>query len=432
MRAAGRARTRQDAAGTLRRRGSVRRRIMSGMRTDLGWRLDPAVTFLNHGSYGACPEPVLEAQRVLRDRMEAEPVRFLSGDLPDLLDAARREVAAFLGADPDGLAFVTNATTGVNTVLRSLRFEAGDELLTDDHEYNATINAMRAVAEPAGARVVIARIPFPIAAPGDALEAILAAVTPRTRLVMVSQVTSPTALDPAGCRARGRARPARRSTRSSTAPTRRAWCRSTSTGSARPTGPGTATSGCAAPKGSAVLWVRADRRERIHPLVVSHGANEPLIDRSRFRAEFDWMGTGDPTPNLALPAAIAWMGASAPDGGGWPSVMAANHGLAIAGRDRIAAALGVPPAAPDSMLGSMAALAVPGVEDEAGAEALRRGLEVEDARPGPDRRLASPGGPDVGDRGPERILIRISAQRYNEPADYDRLAEALVRRLGRR
>ena len=107
------------------------------------WLLDPTVDFLNHGSYGACPRPVLEVQQAWRERLETEPVRFLSHELPGHLAVARAALAEFIGADEAGLAFVTNATTGVNTVLRSLRFKPGDELLTTDHEYNATLNALR-------------------------------------------------------------------------------------------------------------------------------------------------------------------------------------------------------------------------------------------------------------------------------------------------
>jgi isopenicillin-N epimerase len=396
------------------------------MRHDLGWRLDASVTFLNHGSYGACPTPVLDTQRELRDRMEAEPVRFLSGDLPGLLDSARREVATFLGADPDGLTFVSNATTGVNTVLRSLSFQPGDELLTDDHEYNATINALRAVAARDGARVVIARIPFPIHGPGEAIDAILGAVTERTRIVLVSHVTSPTALvlPIAELVAELDRRGIDTLVDGAHAPGM-VPVELDALGAAYWTGNG--HKWLCGPKGSAVLWVRADRRERIHPLVVSHGANEPLTERTRFRAEFDWTGTSDPTAWLSLPSAIAWMAAA--DEGGWPEVMAANHVLALAGRDRIAAALGVPPPARDSMLGSMAALPVPGLGDDGEAEAVGRALEAED-------RIQVPiGGWPVraawtGD-GPDQVLIRISAQRYNEIADYDRLAEALIRRLAR-
>jgi isopenicillin-N epimerase len=308
------------------------------MRTDLGWRLDPDVAFLNHGSYGACPTPVLEAQQALRQRMEAEPVRFLTGDLPGLLDAARKDVAAFLRADPEGLAFVSNATTGVNAVLQSLRFKPGDELVTNDHEYNATINAMRAVANRDGARLVIARIPFPIAGPGEVLDSILGVVTERTRLVFVSHVTSPTALV--------------LPVHELVAELDRRGIDTLVDGAHAPGMVPVDVDGLGAaywtanghkwlcgPKGSAVLWVRADRRDRIHPLVVSHGANDPLTDRTRFRAEFDWVGTQDPTAFLALPVAIEWMAASTPGGGGWPEVMAANHALAVGARDRIAGAL---------------------------------------------------------------------------------------------
>jgi len=110
---------------------------------DSPWRLDPVVTYVNHGSFGACPVPVLEAQRAMIDELEAEPIRFLWATFEERLDAARREVAAFLHADPEGLVFVPNATTGVSTVLRSLRFEPGDELLTTNHEYNARSSTPR-------------------------------------------------------------------------------------------------------------------------------------------------------------------------------------------------------------------------------------------------------------------------------------------------
>ena len=391
------------------------------MRTDLGWKLDPSTTFLTHGTFGACPEAVLARQRVLRDRMEADPVRFLDLDLPALLDSARDEIGRFLHAEPAGLAFVPNATTGVNTVLQSLRFRPGDELLANDHEYNATINAMRAVAARDGAGVVVARIPFPIHEAGDALEAILAAVTSRTRLVVVSQVTSPTALIlpvedlVAALAERGIDTLVDGAHAPGMVPVD-----VDALGAAYWTGNG--HKWLCGPKVAAVLWVRADRREQIHPIVVSHGANAPLADRSRFRLEFDWTGTPDPTPYLALPAAIDWMSGLP---GGWPGVMAANHDLVLAGRDRLAGVLGVDPPAPDAMLGSMAALPLPGVTDEDAATVLGRRLLDE-------HRIQVPVGPwpvraaRAGGVEP-RFLIRISAQRYNEPADYDRLAEALVR-----
>ena len=156
--------------------------------------------------------------------------------------------------------------------------------------------------------------------------------------------------------------------------------------------------------------------------------------RTRFRHEFDWVGTSDPTGFLTLPAAIDWMArAGVPGGGGWPAIMAANHALALEGRDLLAAALGIDAPAPDSMLGSMAALplAIPGVDDDAGADALAARARRRGWDPGPDRWLAGPARRGATACAP-RILIRISAQRYNEPADYERLADALRRRAAAR
>ena len=155
------------------------------------WLLDENVTFINHGSFGACPTPVLEAQRRWRERLEREPVRFMDG-LEAHLDHARGTLATFLGAQADDLVFVPNATAGMNTVLRSLDFSAGDELLTTDHEYNACLNAVRAVAARSGAKVIVANVPFPISSPEEVTAAVLSAVTPRTRLAALSHVTSPT------------------------------------------------------------------------------------------------------------------------------------------------------------------------------------------------------------------------------------------------
>jgi isopenicillin-N epimerase len=378
------------------------------------WGLDPAVTFLNHGSYGACPRPVLAFQQALRDELEREPVRFLGRELEGRLDVARAALGAFVGADPDDLAFLSNATAGVNTVVRSLALNAGDELLTTDHLYNACRNALDAVARAQGARVVVVAVPFPVDGPAPIVSAILGAVTPRTRLAVLDHVTSPTGLVfplellipalaergvdtlvdgahgpgmlPLDLRALGAAYYA-----------------------------GNCHKWLCAPKGAAFLHVRRDRQAAMHPLVVSHGANSPRQDRSRFRLEFDWMGTDDPTAWLAVPEAIRVLGAAVP--GGWPALMTRNHRLAVAARRRLAQALGVPLPCPDALLGSLAALPLP----DAG-------------RPAPPRRDALQAllferfaieVPVIPWPASPRRLIRISCQLYNHDADYDRLADAL-------
>jgi isopenicillin-N epimerase len=320
------------------------------------WLLDPTITMLTHGTFGSTPRVVLDAQTAWRERLEREPVRFLDRELEENLAIVRARLGAFLGASPEDLAFVGNATTGVNTVLHALRFDRGDELLTTDHDYNAVLNALHHVADRDGARVVVAAIPFPISSSDEAVDPILAAVTARTTLAVVSHVTSPTALVlPIDRIVRELADRGVDTLVDGAHAPGQVPLDLDGIGAAYTTG--NAHKWLCAPKGAAYLHVRADRRDRIRPLVISHGANERRTDRSRFRAEFDWMGTGDPTAILSIPAALDFLGSLRP--GGWPALMAANHALALEARDRLSHALGIDPPAPDEMIGAMTALPLP-------------------------------------------------------------------------
>ena len=384
------------------------------------------MSFLNHGSFGACPEPVLEAQRVWRERMEAEPARFLGREFEQHLDEARRRVAAFLNADPEGIVFVPNATTGVSTVLASLRFRPGDELLASDHEYNATLNALRAAANRDGARVVIVRIPFPVRDSSEVVEAYLDAVTERTRLALVSHVTSPTAIVmPIAAIVRELDRRGVDTLVDGAHAPGMVPVEIDALGAAYWTGNG--HKWLCAPKGSGVLAVRADVRSRIRPLVVSHGANDERVDRARFRLLFDWQGTPDPTPYLAMPAAIRYVGGLHDDG--WAGLMASNASLARRARDHLCGALDVDAPVPDAMLGSMAAVPLPGIAATvAAAQRLQAELFDEERIEVPIFPFPVPAAIEDG-AGPSRLLVRVSAQAYNRPEEYQALAASLARRL---
>jgi isopenicillin-N epimerase len=405
------------------------------------WALDPAITFLNHGSFGATPRAVLEAQAGWRDRMEAQPVQFLARDLPGLLADTRAALGAFVGAEPDDLAFVANATGAVNAVVRSLRFEPGDELVTDDHEYNATINVLRHVAERDGARVVVARIPFPTATDDEVVDAVLGATSERTRLVLVSHVTSPTALifPVARIVAALAERGIETLVDGAHAPGMlpldldrlgAAWYT------------GNLHKWVCAPKGAAFLHARRDRQTGVRPNTISHGANAILGQTgghggaTRYRAEFDWQGTLDPTPWLAVTAALDHV-AGLVDGG-WPAIMARNHEVTLRARSRLAGVLGVDPAtlAPTSMLGSMVALPLPASGALAMAGAGSSPLDTDPLQqvlldrfrievpiyPWPVPAAESP--------DPPSRLIRFSGALHNGVDDVERLAGAFESLLG--
>ena len=391
------------------------------------WPLERGVAFLNHGSYGACPREVLDCQAELRAEMEAEPVRFLGRELDDRLDAARAALAAFVGTDPDDLAFISNATSGVNTVLRSLVLPAGDELLTTDHAYAACRNTLDFVAGRTGAKVTVAAIPFPVTSPEAIIDTVMAKVTPRTRVALLDHVTSPT----------GFILPVERlipelGRRGVETLVDGAHAPGMIPLDLRTLGATYYSANChkwiCAPKGSAFLWVRRDRQADIHPLTISHGATAVRPGRSRFRLEFDWTGTQDPTAWLTVPKAIDYMGGLV--SGGWPALMARNRALALAARELLCVAADSPPPCPDPMIGSLASVVLPN------SPTMETGWRVRDPLQG---RLFDQWGIEVPVmRWPAapRRLLRISAQLYNSPEQYARLAQALreelaVERAGR-
>jgi isopenicillin-N epimerase len=378
--------------------------------------IDPAITFLNHGSFGATPIPVFERYQYWQRELERQRYQ-------ELMHTARKALAAYLGCDADDLVYVINATTGVNIVARSLDLGPDDEVLTTNHEYGACDRAWRFLAGERGFTYRAATLPYPLTDPAEVVEAIWSEVTPRTRMIYLSHLTSPTAVIlpvVALCR-RARAAGILTHIDGAHAPGQLPLDLETLgvdfyTGNLH--------KWVCAPKGAAFLHVRRDLHPRARPVMVSHGANSTRADRSRFRLEWDWTGTCDPTAFLSAPEALRWMEAQLP--GGWDAVRRVNRELALRARSLLCEALGGPPSAPDSMVGSMAAVALPpALVGEEPSEAtgwldpLQRVLREE-------CRIEVPviPWPNAGSR-----WIRVSAQVYNEWREYEALAGVLkVRR----
>jgi isopenicillin-N epimerase len=382
------------------------------------WLLDPKIVFLNHGAFGACPRRVLEFQSEWRARMERQPLQFLVRDAEPALDAARESLAQFIGTDADDLVFVPNATSGVNSVLRSLTFQRGDELLTTNQEYNACRNALDYVAQRSGARVVVANIPFPFRHADEIITPILERVTSRTKLALVDHVTSqtgivlPIAKIIKGLRARGVDTLVDGAHAPGMVPL-----------NLRQLGATYYTGNChkwlCAPKGAAFLRVRRDRQKLIRPLTISHAANSRRKDRSRFLLEFGWQGTFDPSAFLSVPEAIRFVGSLQP--GGWPEVMARNRALVLAARKILCDTLDVAEPCPEEFIGSIAAIPLP----DAAKDQLPRLPFNESPLQNTLRRKHRIEVPMISWPAPPARLLRIAAQLYNSLPQYERLAAAL-------
>ncbi len=366
------------------------------------WTLDPDFLTVNHGSFGATPRVVLAAQDEWRRRMEAQPTRFFSRELPDALRAAATVLAGALSAQPGEIVFVPNATTGCNAVLRSMRLGEGDEILHASHVYNAVRNTMVHVAERSGARVVSAELPFPRPDKATLLANIGKAITKRTRIAVIDHITSPSGLVLpiadiiALCHAAG-------------VPVLVDGAH----------GPGQVpldlealgadwyVGNChkwwSAPKGCGFLHARGERRTELHPVTISHGYG------AGFTEEFDWTGTIDPSAYLALPAALDFFSRL-----GGAALMERNRLLAAEAGSLLASALGTEVGARSEMAGAMALVRLPFDMPPTREAAV------------PVRAILQAAGTDCPVHGlAGGPWLRLSAYAYNERADYERLAELL-------
>ena len=384
------------------------------------WSLEQSRLFLNHGSFGACPDFVIAEQRKWQELMEQEPVRFFEELMPGLLQSSRQALGKFLHCSPEDLAFVSNATSGVNTVLRSLQFERGDEILVPNHAYQACRNSIDFVARRWGAKVVEVNIPFPIEGPQTVIGLMKSAYTSKTKLVMIDTVTSPTGLLmpfeelTAYFESRGVEVLLDAAHGIGMIPLNLATL-----------GASYVTSNChkwlCAPKGTAFLYVREDKQKKIQPLTISHGHTYPLGGTTRFRHEFDWTGTQDISGWCALPAVIEGM-ADLVDGG-WEGIMQHNHELAIQGRNILCEQLNIQPPCPDEMIACISTIKV--------TETLLPNVVMH--KPDPLHELLSEKYniqvPVWSWPSPAGRYLRISAQLYNSIEQYEQLADALVNEL---
>jgi isopenicillin-N epimerase len=397
------------------------------------WSIDPRLTFLNHGSYGAVPNKVMKVQSDLRARVEWDAVRFYKVDLERLMDEMRVRVGAFVNCPPETIAPMVNATVAIATVLASIDWKPGDEILVTDHEYMSGVNELGRIAAARGVKVVTAKVPFPMPTGLDEagsedliVRAIEGAVTPRTRLAMVSWITSATSLIFPIARIVKllRSRGVETLVDGTHAPGQIAV-------DIESLDPdyfvGSFHKWVSAPKGTGFLYVPVAKQAGFRPVCLSSRAHKVRPERALFLRDFDYMGTDDYTGILSVPAAIDFFGELLP--GGWDAVYAANHELVMKGRRVMCAALGIEEPAAEGLIGSMATIPLP--DPPAGVRATLYDDALQDALVERHGCVTPIWSFQTMDRsGPTRVL-RISAQVYNRVEDYERLAGAVVEELGR-
>jgi isopenicillin-N epimerase len=376
------------------------------------WMLRPDVDYLNHGCFGARPKVVHDALVRWTERFEREPLDSLERDRSPSLASVRGRLASFLRVQPDDLGMVTNATAGVNAVLRSLRWRPGQEILTINHVYNAVRLSMRWMARQFGVTIRELPIPLPVRSPADVIKLVVEGLSPHTQLLIIDHITSPTALVlpvkeiVAACSERGidvliDGAHAPGMIDLNIAELDSAYY------------VGNLHKWVCAPVGAGFLWVRPDRQHDIRPLILSH------FNEDGFTQAFTWQGTQNIGPWLCVADALDYF-----DRFGWTRVREHNHAMALWVQQFLTQRWGMEPISPadGSMIGSMVSLRLPA---ELQAFAKPEDLVVLLRE---QHRIEVPVFDWHGTR-----LIRPSCQIYNSPDQYKRLADVIdsLRRSGR-
>ena len=386
--------------------------------TGNNWAFREGTVFLNHGSFGACPLPVIAERENLLRWIESDPMEFILSEYFPLQTSALNRVEQFTGAEPGSIVFVQNSTVGINTILRNLPVKPGDGILVTDHEYFASMNSLRVHAKHRGASVQLINLPFPVVSEEEILSAVADSVTPSTKYALIDHIVSSTGM---------------------ILPLKRIIDLLSGMGIKTVVdgahGPGQVPLclkelGCFAyvgnchkwicsPRSAAILYVNPDFQKDFLPLSISHLPEEFETDLSPFQIYFSWNGTPDPTPVLLVPYTLDFM--EGLNSEGWPGIMKENREKALAARAVICSTLETDFPCPDSMVGSMACIPLEGYRPVVSRKTdamdpLQRWLKHEKGIVVPVT--------ETGDG--KRRLIRISAQLYNDPEQYNYLAEALV------
>lgn len=367
--------------------------------------LDPDVIFLNHGSFGAVPRPVIEVFRNWQQEMEKQPVEFLGRKINSLLAQARTAAGQYLNTDRDNLVFVPNTTHGINIVARCLHLSPGDEILTTDHEYGAMDRTWHFLNQKTGAVYRQNHVSLPVSNPDRFVDEFFADVSPRTRIIFLSHITSPTAI---------------------VFPIREICRRARGLGiltlidGAHVPGQipldlddlqadfytGNFHKWLCAPKGAAFLYARPEVQHLVEPLVVSWGFEAETPGPSTFQDYLEWTGTQDFSAYLSVPAAIEFQA-----GHDWNSVRSACHELAAHTFQRWAKSSGLPQLyTSDRWFAQMVTLPVPSAYPALELKSLLMD----------NYRIEIP----VIEWG-GRMFLRLSIQAYNTPEEIDRLIAAL-------